>query len=307
MKALVTGAGGFIGGHLVRFLAAKGTAIETLGVREGAPVPGARHHRVDPADASGVAAALRAARPDLVFHLAGLAAAPSVAEVYRVNTLFAANILDGLAKEGLADRPVLLVGTGAEYGVLSGAELPVLEDGPARPYGHYGASKLAQTHLGKIVAARTPVVVARPFNVIGPGMPTHVALQSFAAQVAAIAAGERPPVIETGELSTARDFVDVQDVVRSFAELVQKPAARGQVVNVCRGIPVVLSDLLDALIRIAGVKVERKVDPSRLKPIDVPVQYGSTARHEALLGWKPATDLDATLRRVYEHARESHR
>src|SRR2546423_2806225 len=99
-------------------------------------------------------------------------------------------------------------------------------------------SKFMQTLLG-ISAASTgsqPIVIARPFNIIGVGMPEHLALASFALQIREIKAGSRPPVIEVGELKSARDFIDVEDVVELYWKLISNDKAYGQIFNVCTGI-----------------------------------------------------------------------
>ena len=136
---------------------------------------------------------LRAVRPEHVFHLSGVMYSAQLSDFARHNTMAAGALLDA----ALADKPpgaVLLVGTAAEYGIVPEAELPVVESFPASPRTPYGASKYAQTQLGLDAARRgLRVIVARPSNIIGPGLPIGSVLGSFARQLREIElAVERP-------------------------------------------------------------------------------------------------------------------
>lgn len=290
MRALVTGAGGFSGRHLVRFLEQQGVAVHA--VPRGTNVGSA-------AELGAVAAA---ARPDYVVHLAGVAAGDDLAAYYSINTAYAAALLQGLAQAGLGGVPVLLAGTSAEYGMIGPHELPIVETQAPRPYNHYGASKLAQTTLGMIAAAhdRRRIVVARTFNLLGAGMPPHLAAASFARQIRSIQRGEQAPVIAVGNLESTRDFVDVQDAVRIYWQLITTPAAYGETVNVCTGAPISIRGLLDALIAASGLAIEVKVDAAKFKPVDVPAHYGSTEKLERLIGAKPTLDLAAVAAAILD-------
>lgn len=299
MRALVTGAGGFVGGHLCRALGELGHDVHGTD-RAGEPSP--RHHPLaDITAVRAVAKVVRAAAPDVVFHLAGLAQADEPAELYRVNVGFAATLLAALEGEGLADRPVVVLGSGAEYGLVDAERLPIAEDCPTRPYGHYGTSKLAQTEVA-LAAARLgrPVVVARPFNLLGPGMPGHLVLQAVVTQLARVKRGEQPPVLSLGNLEAVRDFLDVRDAVHCFVALAGNPAARGEVVNVCSGRGTRIADLVARTVALAGLDVTIRQEPGRMKAIDVPVHYGSTAKLARLAGDAPALDLDASIVRILE-------
>src|SRR4051794_11161816 len=149
MRALVTGAGGFIGRSLCAHLRAEGAAVVTLGHREG----DAQHYRVDPAQLDTLIAAVDAARPDVVFHLAGVMQAPEPATYYDVNVRYAEGLLTALERTGQAAVRAMLTGSAAEYGPNPEA-LPIREDMRASPVTDYGISKLAQTRIGLDAAAR---------------------------------------------------------------------------------------------------------------------------------------------------------
>jgi GDP-4-dehydro-6-deoxy-D-mannose reductase len=304
VKALVTGAGGFSGKHLTSLLGSRGIEVHAF---TRAPLEGLRTYAVDPLDLEGMTRHLAAIRPDQVYHLAGTAAAADPAEHYRINTLYAANLLRALDGAGLADRPALLVGTSAEYGAVTRGQLPITEDADPRPYSHYGVSKLAQTLMGKVAAAqdRRPIVLVRPFNLLGPGMPAQYAVRAFARQVAAIARGRQAPVVEVGNLATTRDFIDVRDAAAIYCGLLGTARAQGEVVNVCSGRETPLRSILSGLLALADVTAETAAAPERQKAVDVPAHYGSTAKLERLLGSTPALrPLPDTLRDVLDEALE---
>jgi GDP-4-dehydro-6-deoxy-D-mannose reductase len=301
VKALVTGAGGFCGHHLIQRLEGDDVEVHSVGTR----VPGGgRHHLLnDVTDLKVLTEIVRRVRPDYVFHLAGVTAAAHPAVFYRVNSEYAATLLAALDEAGVRDSPVLLTGTSAEYGVVSANDLPLTEDRCPQPFNHYGISKLAQTHIG-LEAGRSgrQVVIVRPFNVVGPGMPEHLSLQSFATQITSIRAGLAPPVIQVGNLGTSRDFVDVRDAVVTYWDAIRSESCRGQVLNVCSGRETRLSDALSIMLELAGVSAETRHDSTRSRALEVEAHYGSTRKLDALLGVRPLRPLVTTLSDILAHA-----
>lgn len=303
-KVLITGGGGFCGKHLATYLKSQGVTVYTMGTHPLEPsAENAQHFLIsDITRAQEIAHIFEAVQPDYCFHLAGVASAADPGTFYRVNVSYAAALLHALDLSGFATRcSTLLVGTSAEYGVITPEQVPIHEETPVSPYHHYGISKLAQTHLG-IAAARTgkPLIMVRPFNIIGAGMPRHLSVQSFASQVAKIMLGQQPPVIEVGNLGSSRDFIDVEETVRIYWQLIQNPRAYGEVINICSGQGVVIADLLQRLIQLSGVDVEVKVDTNRFKALDIPVHYGCTKKLQRFIPELPRLDLDATLQRVLD-------
>jgi nucleoside-diphosphate-sugar epimerase len=296
-KVLITGGGGFCGQHLVRYLTAQGVEVHTLGGKSSTD----RHHAItDVTDVKAIATMLETVQPDYIFHLAGVASAPSAATFYQVNASYTAALLQAIDLSGLAATvPTMLVGTSAEYGAIAPEQVPIHELTPVSPYHHYGISKLAQTHMG-IAATRIgkPVIMVRPFNIIGSGMPAHLSVQSFAQQVVKIVQGRQAATIAVGNLGSSRDFIDIAEVVQIYWQLIQNPQAYGQVINVCSGQGVVMADLLQLLIELARVAVTVTVDPQRFKALDIPIHYGCTEKLTALLGRSPQFDLQKTLQGI---------
>jgi GDP-4-dehydro-6-deoxy-D-mannose reductase len=294
VRALVTGAGGFCGSHLVKRLEEDGVEVHSVGTRI---VNRDRHHVIrSVSDVSGLSQVIRATGPDYVFHLAGISTANDSADYYRVNSGYAATLLDALDADPRTNCPLLLTGSSAEYGPVPRQELPITEEFCARPVTHYGISKLSQTQMG-LAANRLErgVVVVRPFNVVGPGMPPQLALQAFATQIAHVREGLSPAVIKVGNLNTSRDFVDVRDVAATYWDAIRTSACYGQIVNVCSGLEIRLSDALSMMLEIAGIEVETQFDPARLRKFDIDAHYGSNRKLETLLGPRQMRPLANTL------------
>ena len=300
MRALITGAGGFCGRHLIDRLEADGVDVHSVSTRQ---IDRIGPHTIDDVtDIERLSAILQEARPNFVFHLAGITAAPDPAVFYRVNSAYAATLLGALTRTEYRECPVLLVGSSAEYGAVSENELPIMEDRFPHPLNHYGISKLAQTHIG-LAASRAGcrVVAVRPFNVVGPGMPAHLSLQNFATQISRIRAGLAQPVIAVGNLNASRDFVDVRDAVDAYWRAIRSETCHGQILNVCSGRATKLSDALSMLLNLAGVSAKIRQDPARTRPLEVETHFGSRRKLDALLGSRPQRTLNTTLGDILAH------
>jgi GDP-4-dehydro-6-deoxy-D-mannose reductase len=296
MRTLITGAGGFCGQHLIPYLQSQGLEIHTIGRK---PVSNNHHYLTDTADISAVADTIKIVQPNYVFHLAGVASSQDPTLFYRVNTVYAATLLHALEITGYQDCPVLLVGTSAEYGMVSSKQLPIHEEIPANPYSNYGISKLSQTLMGLALSKRDrPLIMVRPFNIIGCGMPEHLSLQSFVKQITNIIYGQQPPLLKVGNLSSSRDFIDIKAVVKIYWQLMQTPRAYGEVINICSGQGIVIGDILQNLVELAQLDVEIQTESGRLKTVDVPVHYGSIEKLQSLIGYSPVTNLESILKSI---------
>ncbi len=192
---------------------------------------------------------------------------------------------------------MLVVGSADEYGPVPASDQPLVEATPLRPASPYAVSKVAQAALALLYgpAGGMRVVVTRTFPHTGPGRGETFAESSFARQIAEIEAGLREPVVEVGNLDAVRDFADVRDVVRAYALLLERGQA-GEAYNVCSGRGRRIGDVLDTLLALTRARIEVRVDPSRLRPADVPVLVGDNAKLVAATGWQPRIPLDETLR-----------
>jgi len=296
VRALLTGASGFLGRRLAARLerdgfTVAGVCLDRLGLPESIPV-----HAVDVRDAAGLARVVAAESPDVVVHLAALA---HVGESWgRMPEYFAINVLGTENVAAAArGRRLLFVSSAEVYGAVPEDEQPIDERRALAPRSPYALTKAAAERLALAGGA----VVARCFNLVGPGQTTTFALPSFAAQLAAIAAGRVPPVLKVGKLTARRDFVHVDDGVEALALLVARGAA-GAVYNVASGRAYSIAEALERLIGIAGLAVRIEEDAERLRPVDVPLLCGDATRIRAL-GWTPRGGLDAALGELWSEAR----
>lgn len=293
MRALVTGAGGFVGHHLTEHLRACGDTVIACGTD------------IDVTNAGTVLGAVESARPDAVYHLAGLAhvgdSFDAPGRVFRVNAEGTLNVLRAAVTVGV-DR-VLVVGSAEEYGIVSPADLPITEAAPLRPATPYAASKVAaeflavQAHLGDGLGS----VVARAFNHTGPGQSDRFVVPAIARR---IAEAERTgaTTLALGSLEPVRDFTDVRDVVRAYRLLVER-GEPGTVYNVCSGSGVSVQQVVERMVALAGDRLEVVTDPALVRPVDMPRLVGDSSRLGEATGWSPGIPLEQTLADVLAHAR----
>jgi GDP-4-dehydro-6-deoxy-D-mannose reductase len=295
VRALVTGGGGFVGRHLGDHLQAMGDDVTSIDAE------------VDVADPAAIAAAVAAAQPEAIYHLAALSHVGDSwefpAEVLRVNVLGTAGVLS--AARSLAAPPVVLAISSAEvYGIVTADELPISESQPMRPLSPYAASKAAAELLA-LQAWRgygQPVVVVRPFNHVGPGQAPSFAVSALAKRIveAQLTGSSR---VAVGTLSARRDYTDVRDVVRAYRLLVTR-GQMGEIYNVCSGRDVAVSEVAERLCALVEADVELVTDPSLVRPVDLPVMRGDGTRMHDATGWEPEIALDDTLRDVLSFWRE---
>jgi len=296
MLKVVTGATGFVGGHLLDRL----DSSSVVGwYRRGGHAPDAtrqaRWTAVDLTDRDGVARAIGEVAPAQVFHIGGAASVETsfrnAVPHLRVNALGSHHLYEAVRRASAPCR-VLAVTSAQIYRV---ADAPVDESAPIGASSPYGLSKLAADELACFAAAEgLDVVIARPFNHIGPRQAPGFAISSFARQVARFEAGLEPPVIKVGNLDSRRDITDVRDVVEAYLRLMAD-GRPGRPYNICSGRAYRIGDLLDQLIALARVPVRVEIDLARLRPIDDPIIVGNPDRLHADVGWTPTIPIEKTL------------
>jgi GDP-4-dehydro-6-deoxy-D-mannose reductase len=314
---LVTGAAGFVGGHLLARLARgqapivgwhrpggrqRPRALEWSGADSAVNVT---WQAVDVRDADAVRGAMAAIQPVAVYHCAGAAhlghSWASTRQTLEANALTTHFILHAVAIAAPGAR-VLLPGSATVY---RASESALAEDAPVAPSSPYAVSKLAQEMIGRHAAAEgAHVVLPRAFNHTGPGQDPTFAASSFARQIAQIERGAAEPVIAVGNLEARREVMDVRDTVDAYVLLAQRGPS-GRIYNVSTGQAVPVREVLDRLLALSSRRIEVRVDPSRLRPHDVPLLQGDATRLQAELGWRPAHTIDDTLERLLQYWRET--
>ncbi len=301
-KVLITGAGGFVGRHLTAALAAS----HPDWVLDAPNSPGG----VDVTDAPAVEAWIRDARPDIVVHLAAVAAVTASVKdprlAWQVNLGGALNVVLAMQQHAPAAH-LLFVSSAEVYGDSLKNAGPATEAVLLQPVNPYAASKAAADLLVRqAMAGGLSGTVMRPFNHTGAGQSEAFVAPNFAAQIARIEAGLSPPVIEVGSLDEERDFLDVSDVVRAYVLMLERagrPETAG-VFNVASGRAVRIGDLLEQLMSMAEVRIQVRVDPTRLRATRIQRVVGDATRLRSL-GWAPTVPIADTLSAVLEDRRRA--
>lgn len=305
----ITGINGFCGYHLARHLAVSGWAnLIGLDVQSSsAPDLGLKAYvSVDLRDRRAVERSIEQLRPAIVFHLAGLTrGAP--ADVYAVNVLGSRHLFEALRKHAVEAR-ILVVGSAAEYGPAAAADMPLTEQHPCHPTGVYGRSKQALTQMALDYARREGmrVVVARPFNIIGPRMPPTLVAGALVERLRQVLQDSTAAEIVVGNLDTRRDFIDVEEVVAAYTKLVTQDHW-GEVFNVCSGTAYSIRHLVDMLCAMVSRPVRVRVDPALVRVDDVPVMYGSWIKAHQAFGFRPSNRLEDALRATWRFSMEGFR
>lgn len=309
--ALVTGAGGFIGSHLVEALVRAGTRVRAFVHYNSA---GRRGHlddfsreilanvevvSGDIADRSCVQAAVRGC--DHVFHLAALIGIPysyRAAESYvRTNIDGTLNILEACRAAGV--RRLVHTSTSEVYG--SPESVPIDESHRLKPQSPYAATKAAADLLALSFRASfdLPVVVVRPFNTYGPRQSARAVIPTIITQ--ALANGR----VRLGSTDTVRDFLFVDDTAAGFRAAATSPDGEGQVIQLGTGTGAPIHAIVDAVGAILGRNLEVETDENRIRPAasEVDRLVCSAEKAKRLLGWMPQVSLDTGLARTVEWIR----
>ena len=283
---LITGARGFVGGHLRARLG-------------DAAISG----DADVTDSEAVVRMVQRTKPAAVVHLAAfsdLRARASSAEIWEVNVVGTVNLLDAVRAESPETR-VVVVSTGQVYG--RAAVTPTPEDAPVAPVSSYAASKAA-AEVACGLAERVhglDVVVARPYTHVGPGQDDRFAIGSWTRQIAELEAAGGG-VLRVGDLSPRRDITDVRDVCRAYELLVDRAVPAGTY-NVASGNAVTMAEIVDLLTAMSSCPITVEVEARRVRATDIPVLSGDASRLTAATGWRPLIPLETTLADALEHAR----
>jgi len=306
--ALVTGAEGFIGSHLVKFLHARGwKVVGSYLLERAASVPTVPNLHFVPCDlrnAQRIAEVLAEHELTHIFHL-GAQSLPTVSWTNPVET-FESNIMGSLhlfeAVRHLKRRPVVVSAcSSAEYGSVPASAIPVSEQQPLRPLHPYGISKVCLDLLAReyFLDYNIPAVNVRLFNTTGPGK-TNDAPSDFVRQLVRIRKGVQPAVIEVGNLKPRRAFLDVQDAVRGFYLAAMK-GKRGEAYNLCATRTYPIHEVLRTAIRLSGVKAQIRPTPRLMRPSDEKIIFGRTSKIRKDTGWKPMNSIEQTLNSMLEY------
>jgi GDP-4-dehydro-6-deoxy-D-mannose reductase len=308
-KCLITGIAGFVGNYLREEVLRQENAIELHGVqRSGERIKDRKAARtfisyeLDIRDTMTVSNLIEKIQPDVVYHLAAQPFVPKAIldpwGTLDINVKGTLNILEALRKVGKNVRMVY-VSSADVYGKQLPETMPLKEDTIPNPVNPYSASKLsAETYCRQFTAyaENIDVMIARPFNHIGVGQRLEFVVPNFCSQIAT-SIKNKESTMKVGDLSSTRDFLDVEDVVRAYTFLAQS-GIPGEVYNICSGNEISIQNVLEKIIHIAGANVNIEIDPERIRPVETPRLFGDNHKLKEL-GWKPNISLDVSLAKIY--------
>jgi GDP-4-dehydro-6-deoxy-D-mannose reductase len=300
-RVLITGADGFAGRWLQREFAlrSEGLRIEVIAVGHGPT----SEKRVDVTDYPSIVRLVSDCRPTAVVHLAAIASPTRVRSIpqhaLNVNVTGTMNLAYAI-KHRAPDARLIYASSSEVYGLsFNDACLhPISETAPMAPTTTYGVTKVAaEALIAQMSHEGLKAVRFRAFNHIGPGQALGYVVADFAKQIAQISAGHMAASLSVGHLDTCKDFLDVRDVVRAYADAALSGCSEinGRVFNLATGVSTSVRDILQRLIDLTGVEVEILVDPLLYRTPEVPVTAGCADAVYEALGWRPEIELTKTL------------
>ena len=313
-RVLITGLGGFVGPHLARELAARGDqelfgSVRATGLPAGLQLPREQIASCDILDRGAVDDLIARIKPHCIYHLAGKsdlgASWDEPEETMQTNVLGALNLIRAVLKHS-PDCRLLFVSTAGVYGPMAAGEDPFREHRPIAPPDPYSVSKASAELLclQYFASHGLQVVVARPFNHIGPGQSARFLVGRMVKLIAEIESEVRPPVLTLGNLSARRDFTDVRDVVRAYRALMDTGTA-GQIYNISSGRDVEIRRIVDIAVGLCKVPVRLELDEDRERPLDSSRLVGDSSKLRRLAGWEPKISIEQSVGDALDHARAS--
>lgn len=299
-RLLVTGATGFLARHVVPLFVSAGWRVRGISRRQTSPWPDVDVEACDlTGEPAAIAAAVGRAAPELVLHLAAMIPEDRQSAGWpwlERNARATEQLLTACA--ALSPMPrVLVMSSGAVYGGAKPGDPPFDERGAIAPATSYGVSKALVEALATRAASASglPVLRLRLFNVTGPGEPAHLAIGRFARQLAAIERGGGPKLSAAGDLSTARDYLDVRDAARAIF-MASIADHKDTVLNICSGRATPIAAMVNHLVDIAGLTGQISIDAAGAVIDAIRTQTGNPARLTAVTGWRPEYTLEQALR-----------
>lgn len=305
MRALITGATGFVGPYLMKLLLSRGydvcgTYYDTLPYDN--EFVSVHFEKADITDDKTVKRIISDYLPDEIYHLAGIAATSGISKelYYKINFGGTVTVLDA-ASSIIPKSRVLIVGSATSYGNVTKECQPIREEQALRPIDHYAASKAAADMSAcAYAAAGLHVVRTRSFNHTGPGQNTSFVCSRLAKLISEVAIGKRDPIIEIGNIESIRDFTDVRDVVKAYWLLLQKGQS-GEAYNVCSQKAFSIKEIIYILSYYSGIEIQLNTNPELIRQIDIPVILGCRENIFKNTSWEPKISINETLHDMFKY------
>lgn len=308
-RVLVTGAGGFVAGHLIPYLYEKGYEIWAAFHRRRRPFPFPVHWlQADLTVPRQGWEAVRRSRPQTIFHLAGQSVPgdswANPGETFKVNTAASLFLFEGVVRYAPETR-IVLASSGHVYGRTFFAQSRVREESLTEPVSPYGAAKLLMEAAAWNFSKEhgLDAVIIRPFNQVGKGQSPRFVFSDFCHQTARIEKAGRPGVLNVGNLEVVRDFVHVEDAVRAY-ELLARRGKSGEAYNLGSGRGIRLKQIVDFLKEECRVPLRIQLTASRIQRHEIRRAIADTSKLRRL-GWSTQRTPWQALKEILEEWREN--
>lgn len=294
INLLITGHNGFVGNHLLQTLATR-----EQWSRQYSTSPPIEFDLLKPESIEQI---IDTQLPNAVIHLAGQTSVPAAianpADTLQINLIGTLNLLQALKRKGFRGT-FLYVSSGDIYGGVSEACLPISESEPPRPRNPYAVSKAAAELLCLQWSRVEPwrIIVARPFNHIGTGQRPDFVISEIARQITFIKYNLQLPRLQLGDIDVSRDFLDVEDVIRAYLMLLEQ-GKNGEIYNVCSGNELVIRDMVEQMMSLAGVNAEITRDGKRFRPADQRRVVGNNDKLRTHTHWQPQISIRESLQAI---------
>lgn len=285
-KALVTGASGFVGHHLIRELENHDTELTcvTTSKWDGA---GSKWVESDLRDVDSITSLINDVKPDEIYHLAALSrpTGNDYREYFDVNLYGTLNVLNAARN---CESSVLVVGSAYAYGKQSG---PITEECALNPVNVYGASKAAQDALACSYSFDSKVIRVRPFNHTGEGQSEDFLVPGL---IKRVLAAEKSDSIHIGNVSSVRDFLDVRDVVKAYRVLMRETSS-SDVYNVCSGSGLSVDEIFSVVKECINRELSYKTSEELVRATDIEILVGKNTKLARQTDWKQKYSFSETV------------
>lgn len=313
-KFLITGFCGFVARHFIEYLYTNNIKSEVYGLDIQEPqynfdkyksIISIKYKNVDLLNLDGLREVFIEFTPDYILHLASFSSVayswqnPSIS--FTNNTNIFLNLVM-VAKDFNSKCRILSIGSSEEYGDVTREDLPLKEVQVLKPVSPYAVARVSQEMLSKVFvdSYHLDIVLTRSFNHIGPWQDDRFVVPSFIKRIIQIKKeGNLKGVIEVGDISIVRDFIDVRDVVNAYYLLLMNGRS-GEVYNICSGKGITLEEIINIIALKVGVEVTTVINPQYIRPSDNKFIVGSNYKLKDELSWKLNYRLDQTIADMLE-------
>jgi GDP-4-dehydro-6-deoxy-D-mannose reductase len=310
LKIFITGATGFVGGYLRKYLESPEHCVWGAAYPEVPQgFPDEKIFYLDIRSEGDVFRHIREIQPDWVFHLAAVSNVRNAWNVRRqtleTNIIGTLNVLEGIRQFSPKAR-IIFISSSDIYGTSPLSGNPITEREEILTMNPYAYSKWSGEVLCDFYTRveSMDIVVARPFPHTGPGQSADFVCSDWACQIARIEKGLKEPEIYVGNISVERDYTDVRDVVVAYVNLIEKGKI-GEVYNVCSGRSYSLEKILDFYLSIANKKVSVRIDTQKLRKADIPRLVGDNRKIKEEVSWEPKIPLEQSLQELLAYWRQN--